>query len=79
MTRATSRATTDGIVGAQNAAMVVGEHRSGEVRIHTREQSTERGPLSGALVDTLPTALTHPPARATAVTSRAIPRPWPRS
>lgn len=79
MTRATSRATTDGIVGAQNAAMVVGEDRSGEVRIHTREHSTERGPLSGALVDALPTALTRPPPRATAVTGRAFPRPWPRS
>ena len=48
MTSATSRATTDGIVGAQRA-MLVGEDPSGEVYIHTREQSTERGPLSCAV------------------------------
>lgn len=74
MTRATSRATTDGIVGPQNAAMVAGDDPPGEVHIHTRERATERGPLSGAVVGARTAALTHPPPRATAVTGRALPR-----
>jgi hypothetical protein len=79
MTRATSRATRDGIAGAQATAMVPGDDRSGEVHIHTREQSTEPGPLSGAVVGALTAALTHPLPRATVVTGRAFPRRWPRS
>ena len=79
MTGSTSRATTDGIVSAQNAAMVAGKDPSGEVHIYTREQSTERGPLSGAVVGALAAAPAHPLPRATAVTARACPRRWPRS
>lgn len=78
MTSATSRATTDGSVGTQSA-MLVGEDPSGEVYIHTREQSPGRGPLSGAVVGALPTDLTRPPPRVTAVTGRACPRRWSRS
>jgi hypothetical protein len=78
MTRATPRFTTDGIVGAQSA-MLVGEDPSGEVYIHTRERSTERGPLSCAVVGALAAAPAHPLPRATAVTGRACPRRWSRS
>ena len=79
MTWATSGATTDGVVGARNTAMVAGEDPTGEVHIHTRELSTELGPLSGAVVGALPTAPTHPPPRVTAVTGCAFPTRWSRS
>jgi hypothetical protein len=78
MTRATSRATTDGIVGAQSA-MPHGEDPPGEAYIHTRELSTERGLLSGAVVGALATAPAHPLPRATAATGRACPRRRSRS
>ncbi len=73
MTSATSRATTDGFVGARSAVLVR-EGPSGEVYIHTREQSTGRGPLSCAVLGALSAALTHPLPHATAVTGRAFPR-----
>jgi hypothetical protein len=78
MTSATSRATTDGIVGTRSA-MLVCEDPSGDVYIHTCEQSTGRGPLSCAVLGALAAAPAHPLPRATAVTGRACPRRWSRS
>ena len=79
MTWATSGATTDGVVGARNTAMVAGEDPTGEVHIHTRELSTELGPLSGAVVGAIAAAPAHPLPRARAVTGRACPRRRSRS
>ncbi len=78
MIRATSRATTAGIVGAQSA-MPHGEDPPGEAYIHTREQLIERGPLRCAVVGALAAAPAHPLPRATAATGRACPRRRSRS